>query len=511
MPENTSSRTSVVNVWCPDDCTPVVREGLTSLSRALDLRCHGGAIDLDDLATRLAASAGTTAQRFVVFHDSPVDVAQSVLVTDGPLSGNVGQAMRDWERRMDRLLSLYKGARNRLMLLSAETLRQDGARWAEAVYRFCDQSDEVPAQMPASAPRDPQAMLLAGALVQAAPAAVRVLERLEATSLPVIGFEPDRIFAPTALVLANDQRALAIQAAIAQAQEQAHHEGEVALQAARAAAMTEQARLRDDLVVQTDARQAAEMRLAEEARVRAEMEVMLESQVQDNAQALGLLEQKNRLDLEAAEAKLRLAEQQLVEARTGREQDQRHATRAREVAAAKIAGLDHDAAQLKDRLVQLQAETEEKTAQLAAHRAENDQQARRLVVVEADLARRIDEIQALTRDIKARDDRTTALTDDLHNQQAETEEKTVQLAARRAENHQQARRLVVVEADLARRTDEIHALTRDIKQRDDRTTALATDLYNHQAEVAALRGSTSWRITAPLRAIILGLRRLRGR
>jgi hypothetical protein len=59
---------------------------------------------------------------------------------------------------------------------------------------------------------------------------------------------------------------------------------------------------------------------------------------------------------------------------------------------------------------------------------------------------------------------------------------------------------------------EIGRLARDIGQRDQRIGTLAQSLRAAEDEVAALRNSTSWRLTAPLRGVSLGLRRLgRGR
>ncbi len=55
--------------------------------------------------------------------------------------------------------------------------------------------------------------------------------------------------------------------------------------------------------------------------------------------------------------------------------------------------------------------------------------------------------------------------------------------------------------------DRLARLAEDIRARDEELVILQEDLRTARAEVAALRASTSWRITAPLRGVI---RKLRG-
>ncbi len=56
--------------------------------------------------------------------------------------------------------------------------------------------------------------------------------------------------------------------------------------------------------------------------------------------------------------------------------------------------------------------------------------------------------------------------------------------------------------------DPVARLAADIRARDSELVELRAALQALEAELAALRGSTSWRLTAPLRALV---RLLRGR
>jgi len=467
-----------VAFWCPDPD----RSALDGLVAVLARQVRGGIAPLvedeaglaDSLPAVLGAGAGP---HCVVFWAGFEDHLAALLPGSRDARGGsdavpqdaptVALALAAWERRARAMLNAFASARRRVTLVPAAALAGSpgvladalatvlGARAAAATSGPIGESPVDPGDAVILPPgRSAQAGLMAAAVLQTAPAAQRLLDEIEAASLPVPG-----------LSLRGAQTAAGLAALLeaGAAREEARHRAALSLAVAEA-----------QFATRVELESSAETTLRHERAVRdhaeAERVLLAEAMIaQDEALA--------RHRAEAAALTARLARQE-AEARAVQDRTAADLAEARTALASAVAARDEateTARRLQERLVQGEAQVASQTAALQAAGVGAEARAAALAEVQAALAEARIRLEAALAGREGLEEQTRA-------QEAE---------------------LVVLGAEARQRAEVIRRQRAELVEEAARRAAA-------EAERAALLGSTSWRVTAPLRSIVLTLRRLKG-
>jgi len=420
-----------VALWCPASCRRPLEAALTPLAAHLRPRFHLEEATLRGLPAALAADAGQPC--VVVWAGLDAHLAEHLAIPQGADAGEaqvVAAALAAWQEWAEALLAAFARARRRVVLLpAAAVLAAPGGVAAALAARL-----GLPATGLSAAPAAPAAVLppdlpahaalMAAAVLQTAPAARALQDRLEAASLPVAGFS-----------LARAQGAAGLAAVLATQVRRDQALRDAGLDAHRA-----------DLAAGVAKAEAARALIAEALAAQTDMtDRLVRTEVEARAEARTLAARLTELTRTLAETEVALA---------------REAATARDAA--------ETARRLQDRLVQGEAERAALEAQIAALEAGR-------TGIEAERA-------ALETQVAALENGRTG-----------------------------------IEAELRARAAEIAALAEEARQRAALIGRQRSELQTEtarRAEVEALRdallASTSWRITAPLRRVVLMLRRLRG-
>jgi hypothetical protein len=187
-----------VAFWTPASCRVPLEAALAPLSAQMALRFHAE----EEAATGLPAVLAADPVRPCVAVWSGLEAHLAThLAGISALSGDaegeaqvVAEALADWLGRAEALLAAFARARRRVTLLPAAAVLAAPTGAAAALAARLGLADAGlgadPAPAAAVLPPDlpAHALLMAAAVLQTAPAARSLLDRLEAASLPVAGF-----------------------------------------------------------------------------------------------------------------------------------------------------------------------------------------------------------------------------------------------------------------------------------------------------------------------------------
>ncbi len=154
-------------------------------------------------------------------------------------------------------------------------------------------------------------------------------------------------------------------------------------------------------------------------------------------------------------------------------------------------------AERDQQLVAVTAESASRHAQIESFGQTLAERDKQLVAVTAESASRHAQIQSFSQTLAERDQQLVAV--------------NAESASRHAQIESLNQTLIALNEASASRLEQVEVLSRMVAQRDQANVALTESLAEAHQQIAALLSSTSWRVTAPIRAVFSSLRRTSNR